>query len=79
MVKRQLISEQRDIFIFFTINKDEERKKRYVTRHKKNENWNDPKTAGFDAKNILWNKPSVKSSVEDTNNRFKNIHIKLRN
>ena len=61
----------------FTIHKDEERKGRYITRHKKNENWNDPMTAGFYAKNILWNKPSVKASVEDTNKKFKNIHIKL--
>ena len=59
------------------IHKDEERKDKYINRHKKNENWNDPKTAGFFAKNILWNKPSVKASVEDTNKRFKNIHIKL--
>ena len=61
----------------FTIHKDEERKDRYINRHKKTENWNDPKTAGFYAKNILWNKKSVKTSVEDTNKRFKNIHIKL--
>ena len=61
----------------FTIHKDEERKGRYITRHKKNENWNDPMTAGFYAKNILWNKTSVKASVEDTNKKFKNIHIKL--
>ena len=61
----------------FTIHKDEERKDRYINRHKKTENWNDPKTAGFYAKNILWNKKSVKASVEDTNERFKNIHIKL--
>ena len=61
----------------FTIHKDEERKDRYINRHKKTENWNDPKTAGFYAKNILWNKKSVKASVEDTNKRFKNIHIKL--
>jgi hypothetical protein len=60
-----------------TIHKDEERKDRYINRHKKNENWKDPKTAGFFAKNILWNKKSVKASVEDTNKRFKNIHIKL--
>ena len=60
-----------------TIHKDEERKDRYINRHKKNENWKDPKTAGFFAKNILWNKPSVKASVEDTNKRFKNIQIKL--
>jgi len=61
----------------FTIHKDEERKDRYINRHKKTENWNDPKTAGFYAKNILWNKKSVKASVEDANKRFKNIHIKL--
>jgi len=61
----------------FTIHKDEERKDRYINRHKKTENWNDPKTAGFYAKNILWNKKSVKASVEDINKRFKNIHIKL--
>ena len=61
----------------FTIHKDEERKDRYINRHKKTENWNDPKTAGFYAKNILWNKKSVKASVEDTNKRFKNIHIKV--
>ena len=61
----------------FTIHKDEERKDRYINRHKKTENWNDPQTAGFYAKNILWNKKSVKASVEDTNKRFKNIHIKL--
>ena len=40
----------------FTIHKDEERKDRYINRHKKTENWNDLKTAGFYAKNILWNK-----------------------
>ena len=62
----------------FTIHKNEERKGRYITRHKKNENWNDPMTAGFYAKHILWNKPSVKASVEDTNKKFKNIHIKLK-
>ena len=61
-----------------TNNKErQERKDRYINRHKKTENWNDPKTAGFYAKNILWNKKSVKASVEDTNKRFKNIHIKL--
>ena len=50
----------------FTQHKDPERKQRYLNRHKKNENWNDPKTAGFYATNILWNKQSNKSSVADT-------------
>jgi len=33
---------------------DEERRKRYVNRHKKNEDFNDEKTAGFYAYHILW-------------------------
>ena len=43
----------------FTINKDIERKQRYIARHKKNENWNDPITAGFYSKNILWKKTNI--------------------
>lgn len=38
----------------FTQHKDEERRKRYVDRHKNNENWNDEKSAGFYAYHILW-------------------------
>ena len=62
----------------YTIHKDDERKQRYLDRHKKNENWSDPTTAGFFAKNILWNKPTITESIKDTNNRFKNINIKLK-
>jgi len=61
----------------YTKNKDDERKERYINRHKKNENWNDPKTAGFYSKNILWNKKTITESIRDTNNRFKNIKIKM--
>ena len=38
----------------FTKHKDEERKKNYIDRHRKNEDWKDPKTAGFYAKNIFF-------------------------
>ena len=62
----------------YTINKDDERKSRYITRHKNNENWHDYRTAGFFAKNILWNKPTISASIADTNKRFKNINIKLK-
>ena len=62
----------------FTKHKDEERKQRYLNRHKKNENWSDPTTAGFYATNILWNKETITQSVKDTNKRFKNINIKLK-
>ena len=61
-----------------TQHKSEDRKKLYIDRHKKNENWNDYKTAGFYAKHILWNKPTIQESIKDTNNKFKNIHIKYK-
>jgi len=41
----------------YTLHKDQERKERYLQRHK-----NDPKTidsAGFWARDLLWNKPSI--------------------
>ena len=63
----------------YTIHKDPERKKRYETRHKKNENWSDPKTAGFYAKHLLWNKTSLQASIADVNKRMKNVEIKMKN
>lgn len=62
----------------YTKHKDPERKQRYIDRHKKNENWNDPKTAGFYAKHILWNKPTIKSSIADLNNKFVNLNVKMK-
>lgn len=63
---------------FTQANKDEERylekKKRYLERHKKREDWNDWETAGFYSRWLLWNKPSLRDSIKDTNKRF-NIHI----
>ena len=47
----------------FTIHKDPERKNRYIERHKKNENWNNPETAGYLSRFILWNKPTIKQSI----------------
>ena len=62
----------------YSVHKDPERKQRYIDRHKSREDWSDPTTAGFFAKNILWNKPTITESIKDTNNRFKNINIKLK-
>ena len=63
-----------------TTHKDEERKQRYIDRHKKNENFgiSGVKTAGFWAKNILWNKETLTKSVHDLNKKFRNINIKLK-
>ena len=62
----------------FTKHKDPERKQRYLNRHKSRENWSDPTTAGFYSRWITWNKPTIIESIKDTNNRFKNINIKLK-
>jgi len=55
----------------FTINKDKERKQRYLDRHRKRENWNDPMTAGALSRWILWNKPTLEASIKDFKKRFK--------
>lgn len=54
----------------FTTHHDSERKKRYLDRHRKNENWNDPTSAGCLSKNILWNKPTLRASIADYKRRF---------
>jgi len=50
----------------------EQRKKNYITRHQSKEDWtmSGIDTAGFWAKHILWNKPSVSASLADTRRRF---------
>ena len=54
----------------FTIHKDEERKQRYINRHKKNENWNDKDTAGFWSRWLLWNKPTISESYQYIKNKY---------
>lgn len=56
----------------FTLHKDVKRKNLYLTRHKgMNEDWNNPLTAGALSRWILWNKPTLKDSIEDFKKRFK--------
>jgi hypothetical protein len=54
----------------FTISKDEARKERYLARHRANENWDQPDTAGALSRWILWNKPTFSASVADYRRRF---------
>ncbi len=54
----------------FTKHKDPERKQRYMDRHKKNENWNDPMSAGALSRWILWNKPTLTASKKDYAKKF---------
>ena len=64
----------------FTKHGNNDRKERYIDRHKKNEGWNKPgaKTAGFYSKHVLWNKPTLKTSIDDINKRFKDFNIKMK-
>ncbi len=54
----------------FTVHNDADRKSSYLNRHKKNEDWNDPTTAGALSRWILWNKESKNASIEDYKRRF---------
>ena len=56
----------------FLHHKDEQRKLRYINRHKNNENWNKSgiDTAGFWSRWLLWNLPSIKQSYDDIKKRF---------
>ena len=46
----------------FTTHKDEERKRRYLERHKNNEDWQDYKSAGSLSMHLLWSKPTLSAS-----------------
>lgn len=49
----------------------EERKRRYIQRHQKNEDWNDPETAGFWSRWILWgDTPSIQTNLKRTLSKF---------
>ncbi|MFZ4598691.1 MAG: hypothetical protein ACOYNN_08615 [Terrimicrobiaceae bacterium] len=48
----------------------EERKLRYLARHKATEDWTNPETAGFWSRWILWNLPTVSASLQYVKKRF---------
>lgn len=55
----------------FTIHKDEDRKKRYLARHtRNNEDWNDYMSAGSLSRYILWNQPTLSASISSYKKRF---------
>jgi len=54
----------------YTITKDKQQKKRYISRHQNRENWNVPDTAGSLARWVLWNKETRGASIIDYKRRF---------
>lgn len=54
----------------YTKHKDDERKKLYLQRHEANEDWNNPLSPGALSRWILWNKKTLKASINDFKKRF---------
>ena len=57
----------------YTKTHDTEQRLRYLIRHRKNENWNNPKSAGALSRWILWNLPTIEASLRDYKKRFPNV------
>ena len=53
----------------YTIHHDEERKKRYIARHR-NENWKDPTKAGTLSRYILWEYKTKQKAIKMYKKRF---------
>ena len=52
-------------------NKDKAKREAYLARHKKNENWSNPKTAGSLSKHILWGEStSLQTNIKSFKNKF---------
>jgi hypothetical protein len=60
----------------FLQHKDEERKKRYINRHKANEDWSDLSKPGTWSRFILWREKSLSESIKKMEDKFNiNIHL----
>lgn len=55
----------------FTKHQDEDRKRRYLDRHRANEDWDDYTSAGSLARHILWNKPTLEASTRAFKRKFR--------
>ena len=64
----------------FTHHKDADRKDRYIQRHTVNENFTKSgiATAGYLSRFVLWNKPTLKGSINDLNSKYKDVKFKMK-
>ena len=54
----------------YTKTRNKEQKSRYLKRHRRNEKWNSPMTAGALSRWVLWNKETRGASIADYKRRF---------
>lgn len=58
-------------FTLFSASERDARKEAYLSRHKKNEDWSNPLTAGFWSRHILWgDTASVSKNLAITKRRY---------
>ena len=62
----------------FVDHKDLKTKSNWEARHKVRENWKDYDSAGALSKHVLWNKPTLKASIDDLNTRQKQYNFILK-
>ena len=64
----------------FTKHRNQERRERYISRHKKNEDWSKANlmSAGFMARHVLWEEPTVRKAVQKQNERYKDVKFILK-
>ncbi len=55
----------------YTKHHDTQRRNRYIARHAHmHENWSDPETPGALSRFVLWNRKTLKASLQDFRRRF---------
>ena len=58
-------------YLDFTQHGEKKRKEAYIQRHRTREDWNDPRSAGFWAKHLLWNKETIEASIRDVEKKHR--------
>jgi hypothetical protein len=63
----------------YTLHKDPNRMRLYLSRHRKRENWSKKgiTTAGFWSRWLLWSEPSLNGAIKMIENKF-NVNIVLK-
>ena len=54
----------------YTKTRNKDQKSRYLKRHRRRENWNNPESPGALSRWILWNKETRGASIKDYKKRF---------
>jgi len=60
-------------YMDYTESQDKARQMNYIIRHEATgtEQWNNPQTAGFWSRWLLWERPSIEEAIENIRKKFK--------